>query len=97
MVEGAAELARMATAIATVNPATGETLKTFDALSDDELDVRLALAAEAFRSYRLTSFAERAGWLVAQDVPPVARQLDRGRHVGDPAKHPRRAGARAAG
>ncbi|HEV7865978.1 MAG TPA: aldehyde dehydrogenase family protein, partial [Acidimicrobiia bacterium] len=52
-------------AIATVNPATGETIKTFDSLSTEELDAKLARAAEAFRSYRLTTFAERAGWMRA--------------------------------
>ncbi|HZQ79581.1 MAG TPA: NADP-dependent succinic semialdehyde dehydrogenase [Acidimicrobiia bacterium] len=52
-------------AIATVNPATGETVKTFDALSAEEVDARIARAAEAFESYRLTTFAERAGWMRA--------------------------------
>ncbi|HEY4409588.1 MAG TPA: NADP-dependent succinic semialdehyde dehydrogenase [Acidimicrobiia bacterium] len=52
-------------AIATVNPATGETVKTFDALSSEEVDARIERAAEAFRSYRLTTFAERAGWMRA--------------------------------
>jgi succinate-semialdehyde dehydrogenase/glutarate-semialdehyde dehydrogenase len=51
--------------IATVNPATGETLKTFDALTDDELRDRIARASAAFASYRLTSFAQRAGWMRA--------------------------------
>ena len=35
-------------AIATINPATGETLKTFEPLSDEELEDRLARAAAAF-------------------------------------------------
>ena len=52
-------------AIATVNPATGETIKAFDPLSVEELDARLARADEAFQSYRLTTFAERAGWMGA--------------------------------
>jgi succinate-semialdehyde dehydrogenase/glutarate-semialdehyde dehydrogenase len=52
-------------AIATVNPATGETLKTFDPLSAEEVSVRIGRAADAFSSYRLTSFAERAGWMRA--------------------------------
>jgi succinate-semialdehyde dehydrogenase / glutarate-semialdehyde dehydrogenase len=52
-------------AIATLNPATGETLKTFDALTETELDDRIARAAAAFATYRLTSYAERAGWLRA--------------------------------
>jgi succinate-semialdehyde dehydrogenase/glutarate-semialdehyde dehydrogenase len=49
--------------IATVNPTTGEILKTFDAISDDELRQRIGRAAAAFASYRLTSFEERAGWM----------------------------------
>jgi succinate-semialdehyde dehydrogenase/glutarate-semialdehyde dehydrogenase len=49
--------------IATINPATGETIKTFDALSEAEVDERLARAEATFRAYRLTSFGERATWL----------------------------------
>src|SRR6476646_9666260 len=45
--------------IATPDPRTGEVLKTFDELSED----RLARAAAAAATYRLTSHAERAGWL----------------------------------
>ena len=52
-------------AIATQNPATGETVRTFDAHTDAEVDERLERAAVAFRAYRLTSFAERAGWMRA--------------------------------
>jgi len=52
-------------AIATVNPATGETIKAFDPLSVEELDAKLARADKTFRSYRLTTFAERAGWMRA--------------------------------
>jgi len=52
-------------AIATTSPATGATVKTFDALSPAEVDARLAHAIETFASYRLTSFADRARWLEA--------------------------------
>ena len=52
-------------AIATINPATGETIKTFDELSDDELEVKLDAAARAFPGYRRTTFAQRAAWLTA--------------------------------
>ena len=52
-------------AIATLNPATGETLKTFDPLTPAEIEERLGRAATAFSSYRLTSFAERAQWMRA--------------------------------
>ena len=50
-------------AIATINPATGETLKTYDELSEAEVERCLAAAAAAYASYRLTSFADRAGWM----------------------------------
>lgn len=46
--------------IATINPATGQTLKTFEALSDAQIDRKLGTAAEAFSKYRRSSFAERA-------------------------------------
>lgn len=49
--------------IATINPATGQTLKTFEALSDAQIDRKLGIAAEAFSKYRRTSFAERAQWM----------------------------------
>jgi succinate-semialdehyde dehydrogenase/glutarate-semialdehyde dehydrogenase len=42
-------------AIATTNPTTGEVVKTFEALSEQELDARIERAAVAFRSYRRTS------------------------------------------
>jgi succinate-semialdehyde dehydrogenase/glutarate-semialdehyde dehydrogenase len=56
-------------AIATINPATGETLKTYEPLSDEALEEKIARAAAAFRSYRLTTPEERVGWLrAAADV-----------------------------
>jgi len=50
-------------AIASTNPATGELLQSFDALTEAQIDEKLATAAAAFRSYRTTTFAERAEWL----------------------------------
>jgi succinate-semialdehyde dehydrogenase/glutarate-semialdehyde dehydrogenase len=47
-------------AIATINPATGETLKKFDALTDAQIERKLEVAAEAFSKYRRTTFADRA-------------------------------------
>jgi succinate-semialdehyde dehydrogenase / glutarate-semialdehyde dehydrogenase len=47
-------------AIATINPATGETIKTFSALSKAEIEAKLALAVETFRAELKTTFAERA-------------------------------------
>src|SRR5579862_2756681 len=46
--------------IATINPATGETLKTFEQLSDREIDRKLQIAADTFLKYRKTTFAQRA-------------------------------------
>ena len=50
-------------AIATTNPTTGETLKTFEPLTDEALEEKLAQAAAAARSYRRTTPQQRAGWL----------------------------------
>jgi succinate-semialdehyde dehydrogenase/glutarate-semialdehyde dehydrogenase len=50
-------------AIATINPATGETLRTFTPLTNEELESKLALAASAFEQYRQTSMAQRSDWL----------------------------------
>jgi succinate-semialdehyde dehydrogenase / glutarate-semialdehyde dehydrogenase len=47
-------------AIATINPATGELLKTFEPLSAAEIEQKLQLANSAFRAHRRTSFSERA-------------------------------------
>ncbi|HEY4603073.1 MAG TPA: NADP-dependent succinic semialdehyde dehydrogenase [Blastococcus sp.] len=56
-------------AIATVNPVTGETLKTYEPLSDEALEEKIARAAAAWKDYRGTSAEQRAGWLrAAADV-----------------------------
>src|SRR5712691_9525075 len=46
--------------IASINPATGETLATFESLTVPQLEAKLQRAADTFRNYRRTSFAERA-------------------------------------
>src|SRR5713226_8004639 len=46
-------------AIASINPATGETLENFDALSEQQLEDKLQQATETFRIHRRTTFAER--------------------------------------
>jgi succinate-semialdehyde dehydrogenase / glutarate-semialdehyde dehydrogenase len=51
-------------AIATINPATGEVLKKFDALTDTQVDEKIAKAAKAFQSFRNTPFSDRARWMV---------------------------------
>ena len=50
-------------AISTINPTTGQVLKTFTELTGDEIDGILAKAAATFRTYRRTSFAERSAWM----------------------------------
>jgi succinate-semialdehyde dehydrogenase/glutarate-semialdehyde dehydrogenase len=46
--------------IATTNPATGETLQTFEPMAEAEIERRLARAAEAFRDHRRMPVAQRA-------------------------------------
>ena len=50
-------------AIATINPATGETVKAYDEMSEADVERCLAAAVAVHEGYRLTSFAERAGWM----------------------------------
>jgi len=47
-------------ATATINPTTGETLQSFDELTAQQTEQKLQLAASTFRTYRHTSFADRA-------------------------------------
>jgi succinate-semialdehyde dehydrogenase/glutarate-semialdehyde dehydrogenase len=67
--------------IATVNPATGETLRTYEAMDEEEIERRLQLAEATFRTYRTTSFAERARLmnraadLLDEDQQEIARVL----------------------
>ena len=46
-------------AIASINPADGRTIKSFESLSETQIDEKLQLAAETFRVYRHTTFAAR--------------------------------------
>ena len=56
-------------AIATISPVTGETLETFEPLTDDALEEKLARAAAAWQGYRRTTAEQRTGWLrAAADV-----------------------------
>lgn len=50
-------------AIASIDPRTGEVIATYPALTASELDARIGRAADAFATYRLTDFAQRAAWL----------------------------------
>ena len=49
--------------IASINPATGHVLKVFESLSDADIESKLALATQTFKTYRHTSFDQRATWL----------------------------------
>jgi succinate-semialdehyde dehydrogenase/glutarate-semialdehyde dehydrogenase len=51
--------------IASINPATGETLRTFEPLTGAQIDESIARADAAYRAYRHILFADRARWLAA--------------------------------
>jgi succinate-semialdehyde dehydrogenase / glutarate-semialdehyde dehydrogenase len=51
-------------AIATINPATGELLKSFEPISDSQLEAKLQGAVRAFGDFGKTSFASRATMMV---------------------------------
>ncbi|WP_055491331.1 NADP-dependent succinic semialdehyde dehydrogenase [Streptomyces sp. TP-A0356] len=86
--------------IATVNPATGETLKTYDALGAEEIERRLAAADDAFRTHRTTTFAERAlrmhkaADLLDEDQQHIARVMTT--EMGKPVKQARAEAAKCA-
>ncbi|CAM5317606.1 NADP-dependent succinic semialdehyde dehydrogenase [Streptomyces abikoensis] len=67
--------------IATVNPANGETLRTFEEQGAEEIEQRLAAAAAAFRHYRTTDLSERARLLnraadlLEEDRDDIARTM----------------------
>jgi succinate-semialdehyde dehydrogenase / glutarate-semialdehyde dehydrogenase len=50
-------------AIASINPATGELLKSFEPLSESGIESKLALAAETFPKFRALPFSARAGMM----------------------------------
>ncbi len=77
-------------AIASINPATGETLKEFKALTEDELEAKLATAERAFAIHRTTSLEKRSAILFAaadlleEEVESFARTitLEMGKPIG---------------
>jgi succinate-semialdehyde dehydrogenase / glutarate-semialdehyde dehydrogenase len=76
--------------IASVNPATGETLATFEPTSDAEVEAALARADDTFRAWSRTSFAGRAarmseaGAILESDKQRLARMmtLEMGKPIG---------------
>jgi succinate-semialdehyde dehydrogenase/glutarate-semialdehyde dehydrogenase len=67
--------------IATVNPATGETVRTFAPHTPDEVEARIGQAADAQRTLAAASFSARGTWmraaadLVEADVDQTAPML----------------------
>src|SRR5271163_4406865 len=51
---------RLPMPIASINPSTGELLKSYASLTPAEVTAKIQLAANTFLHYRSTSFAERA-------------------------------------
>jgi succinate-semialdehyde dehydrogenase/glutarate-semialdehyde dehydrogenase len=49
--------------IQSINPATGEILKTFEAHTPPQVEEKLGRAMEAFQTLRATSFSKRAEWM----------------------------------
>ncbi|MDK1344845.1 NADP-dependent succinic semialdehyde dehydrogenase [Streptomyces sp. 378] len=86
--------------IATVNPANGETLKTYEAMGEEEIERRLQLAEATFRTYRTTTFAERARLLhraadlLEEDQQDVARVMTT--EMGKPIQQARAEAAKCA-
>ncbi|GGQ93315.1 NADP-dependent succinic semialdehyde dehydrogenase [Streptomyces asoensis] len=86
--------------IATVNPANGETLKTYEAMGEEELERRLQLAQATFRTYRTTTYAERARLLnraadlLDEDQQEIGRVMTT--EMGKPVKQARAEAAKCA-
>jgi succinate-semialdehyde dehydrogenase/glutarate-semialdehyde dehydrogenase len=51
-------------AIATINPATGQVIKSFEPLTAAEIETKLQKAIETFARYRHVPFAQRAQWML---------------------------------
>jgi succinate-semialdehyde dehydrogenase/glutarate-semialdehyde dehydrogenase len=67
-------------ALRSVNPATGETLRTYEPLSSREIERRLERAAQAFASYRRTPMEERAA-AMTRAAEILERDRDRFGHL----------------
>ncbi|GAA2599830.1 NADP-dependent succinic semialdehyde dehydrogenase [Streptomyces sp. LARHCF252] len=86
--------------IATVNPANGETLKTYQAMGQEEIERRLQLAQATFRTYRTTTFDERARLLnqaadlLEEDQQDIARVMTT--EMGKPIQQARAEAAKCA-
>ena len=61
-----------------VNPATGETFASYEALTPAQIEDKLSRAQAAFQGYRKTSFAERAAWMARAAEVLEARKHELG-------------------
>ena len=67
-------------AIATINPATGEVIKTFQPLAEAEIEKKLQLAVRVFKSEAKTSFSVRAQRML-KAAQIVERDKDKFAHL----------------
>ncbi|MGW3954372.1 NADP-dependent succinic semialdehyde dehydrogenase [Streptomyces sp. NPDC004752] len=86
--------------IATVNPANGETLKTYEPMGEEEIERRLQLAEATFRTYRSSGFTDRgrlllqAAHLLDEDREDIARTMTT--EMGKPVEQARAEAAKCA-
>src|SRR5437763_1676742 len=68
-------------AIATVNPTTGQTERSFEPHTDAEVERRIANASAGFEELGRTTFAQRAAWLrtaaelLDNEAPDIAETM----------------------
>src|SRR3954454_9626550 len=67
--------------ISTVNPANGQTLRTFDALTEREIEAELQRSIDAFAINRARSFADRATRMHAAADALDARKNELGKMI----------------
>src|SRR3954454_7835245 len=67
--------------ISTVNPANGQTLRTFDALTEREIEAKLQRSIDAFAINRARSFADRATRMHAAADALDARKNELGKMI----------------
>ena len=76
-------------AIATTNPATGETVREFDSLTQQELEEKIQRSWDTFQTYRDTTFTEldvdgsARTTVISASVIPLPRS-ETSCHVGMP-------------
>jgi len=64
--------------IATIDPTTGDVIKTFEPLSDEALNQKVGLAQQAFETYRWTDLERRSQWMLAAAAILAARRVEFG-------------------